>query len=75
MSGRKDPRSVFTSSREGRVDQPDTQAGSPSGDPAGRTLPPGDWAEPAERLDELYRWVEQGALRTADRYLADRRRR
>ncbi|MEU6384775.1 SLATT domain-containing protein [Streptomyces bauhiniae] len=57
------------------MDQPDTQAGSPLGDPAGRSLPPGDWAEPAERLDELYRWVEQGALRTADRYLADRRRR
>ncbi|NBE56559.1 SLATT domain-containing protein, partial [Streptomyces boluensis] len=28
--------------------------------------------EPAERLDELYRWVEEGALRTAAWYLADR---
>ncbi|MET7609970.1 SLATT domain-containing protein [Streptomyces seoulensis] len=51
------------------------QPEGPPGDPAGRTLPPGDWAEPAARLDELYRWVEQGALRTADRYLADRSRR
>ncbi|MCX3060777.1 SLATT domain-containing protein [Streptomyces beihaiensis] len=41
-------------------------------DLAGRTFPLGDWAEPAERLDELYRWVEQGALRTAAWYLADR---
>ncbi|WP_425832096.1 SLATT domain-containing protein [Streptomyces fractus] len=42
------------------------------GDLTGRTLPLGDWGEPAERLDELYRWVEQGALRTADWYLSDR---
>ncbi|MET8474285.1 SLATT domain-containing protein [Streptomyces sp. NPDC006422] len=42
------------------------------GDLTGRTFPLGDWNEPAERLDELYRWVEQGALRTADWYLADR---
>lgn len=55
--------------------QPDMQPEGPLGDPAGRSLPPGDWAEPAARLDELYRWVEQGALRTADRYLADRLRR
>ena len=45
------------------------------GDPAdlmGRALPLGDWAEPAERLHELYRWVEAGALATASWYLVDR---
>ncbi|MBK3628162.1 SLATT domain-containing protein, partial [Streptomyces sp. MBT49] len=47
-------------------------AGLRPGDLAGRTLPPGDWGEPAERLDELYRWVESGALATAAWYLADR---
>ncbi|GHH39259.1 SLATT domain-containing protein [Streptomyces candidus] len=41
-------------------------------DLAGRPFPLGDWGEPAERLDELYRWVEEGALRTARWYLADR---
>ncbi|MCT2589465.1 SLATT domain-containing protein [Streptomyces sp. N2-109] len=43
------------------------------GDLLGRAFPIGDWGEPAQRLDELYQWVEQGALRTADWYLADRR--
>ncbi|MFF2504105.1 SLATT domain-containing protein [Streptomyces sp. NPDC058067] len=42
------------------------------GDLAGRTFPVGDWGEPAERLDELYRWVERGALDTASWYLVDR---
>ncbi|MEU5436108.1 SLATT domain-containing protein [Streptomyces sp. NPDC020719] len=42
------------------------------GDLTGRPFPLGDWGEPAERLDELYRWVETGALRTAEWYLADR---
>ncbi|MFI9151072.1 SLATT domain-containing protein [Streptomyces sp. NPDC053367] len=42
------------------------------GDLTGRAFPHGDWAEPAERLDELYRWVEEGALQTAAWYLADR---
>lgn len=46
--------------------------GSP-GDLTARAFPLGDWAEPAERLDELYRWVEDGALRTAGWYLAGRR--
>ncbi|MGR8009262.1 SLATT domain-containing protein [Streptomyces hypolithicus] len=41
-------------------------------DLTGRPFPLGDWGEPAERLDELYRWVEASALRTADWYLADR---
>jgi len=35
-------------------------------------FPLGDWGEPAERLEELYRWAEDGALRTADWYLVDR---
>ncbi|WP_093716012.1 SLATT domain-containing protein [Actinacidiphila alni] len=35
-------------------------------------FPLGDWGEPAERLAELYRWAETGALRTADWYLEDR---
>ncbi|WP_416069180.1 SLATT domain-containing protein [Streptomyces buecherae] len=38
----------------------------------GRPIPLGDWGEPTERLDELYRWAEEGALRVADWYLADR---
>ncbi|WP_105973070.1 SLATT domain-containing protein [Streptomyces geranii] len=42
------------------------------GDLAGRPFPLGDWGEPAPRLDELYRWVEQGALETAAWYLTDR---
>ncbi|MEW1612372.1 MULTISPECIES: SLATT domain-containing protein [unclassified Streptomyces] len=41
-------------------------------DLTGRPFPLGDWGEPAERLDELYRWVETGALATADWYLEDR---
>ncbi|MFD4577145.1 SLATT domain-containing protein [Streptomyces sp. NPDC058417] len=41
-------------------------------DLTGRAFPLGDWGEPAERLDELYRWVERGALETASWYLADR---
>ncbi|MFE9677437.1 SLATT domain-containing protein [Streptomyces sp. NPDC006259] len=47
-------------------------AGLRPGDLAGRAFPLGDWGEPAERLDELYRWVERGALDTAAWYLADR---
>lgn len=47
-------------------------AGLRPGDLTGRTLPLGDWGEPAERLDELYRWVERGALQTAAWYLSDR---
>ncbi|TGA84982.1 SLATT domain-containing protein, partial [Streptomyces sp. MZ04] len=46
--------------------------GSRSGDLTGRAFPLGDWGEPAERLDELYRWVERGALNTAAWYLSDR---
>jgi SMODS and SLOG-associating 2TM effector domain 2 len=42
------------------------------GDLAGRPFPAGDWGKPAERLEELYRWVERGALETATWYLVDR---
>ncbi|WP_327117159.1 SLATT domain-containing protein [Streptomyces sp. NBC_01341] len=41
-------------------------------DLTGRAFPLGDWGDPAERLDELYRWVESGALETADWYMRDR---
>ncbi|KUM79624.1 SLATT domain-containing protein [Streptomyces sp. ISL-22] len=47
-------------------------AGLRPGDLMGRAFPLGDWGEPAVRLDELYRWVERGALNTAAWYLADR---
>ncbi|MEV8431524.1 SLATT domain-containing protein [Streptomyces chartreusis] len=47
-------------------------AGLRPGDLTGRAFPHGDWGEPAVRLDELYRWVERGALNTAAWYLADR---
>jgi SMODS and SLOG-associating 2TM effector domain 2 len=47
-------------------------AGLRPGDLSGRAFPLGDWGEPAERLDELYRWVERGALETASWYLRDR---
>lgn len=42
------------------------------GDLLGRAFPLGDWGEPAERLDELYQWAEQGALQIVDWYLAGR---
>lgn len=35
-------------------------------------FPLGDWGEPAERLEQVYRWAEEGAQRTADWYLCDR---
>ncbi|MET9441982.1 SLATT domain-containing protein [Streptomyces sp. NPDC006610] len=54
---------------EGRREDP---AGPRPGDLAGRAFPLGDWGDPARRLDELYRWVERGALDTAAWYLADR---
>jgi SMODS and SLOG-associating 2TM effector domain 2 len=43
-----------------------------SGDLRPWAFPSGDWGEPAERLEELYRWAEQRALRTAEWYLHDR---
>ncbi|MFJ8047632.1 SLATT domain-containing protein [Streptomyces luteogriseus] len=56
--------------QDGRGEQ--AAAGLRPGDLTGRVFPLGDWGEPALRLDELYRWVEHGALRTAAWYLADR---
>ncbi|MFE1475489.1 SLATT domain-containing protein [Streptomyces cyaneofuscatus] len=47
-------------------------SGAGGRDLTGRPFPLGDWGEPAERLDELYRWVESGALATAEWYLTDR---
>ncbi|MFF6785063.1 SLATT domain-containing protein [Streptomyces sp. NPDC012510] len=43
-----------------------------AGNLAGRPFPQGDWGAPAERLEELYQWVERAALETAAWYLADR---
>ncbi|RFU85965.1 SLATT domain-containing protein [Streptomyces triticagri] len=48
------------------------RADTAGGDLTGRPFPLGDWGAPADRLDELYRWVEANALRTAGWYLADR---
>jgi len=50
----------------------DRAAGLRPGDLTGRPFPDGDWGETAQRLDELYRWVEDRALETAAWYLADR---
>jgi hypothetical protein len=52
--------------------QGDKAAGPRPGDLTGRPLPLGDWTEPAQRLDELYRWVERGALQTVAWYLGER---
>ncbi len=51
---------------------PSAVAGPWVGELAGRPFPHGDWGAPAERLDELYQWVERAALDTAAWYLADR---
>lgn len=56
--------------------RPDRSRGAGRGRPGdllGRRFPPGDWREPTERLDELYEWAEQNALRTVEWYLGDRR--
>ncbi|MGW2935973.1 SLATT domain-containing protein [Streptomyces sp. NPDC001156] len=47
-------------------------AGLRPDDLTGGPFPHGDWGEPAQRLDELYRWVEDRALETAAWYLANR---
>lgn len=57
-----------STSRRGRV-----RRASGRGDLLSRPFPLGDWGEPAERLEELYQWVEQGALDMIAWYLADRR--
>ncbi|MEU9009527.1 SLATT domain-containing protein [Streptomyces sp. NPDC048479] len=63
------------------MSQPEMQPGGPAreergeaprGDLTGMPFPLGDWGEPAERLDELYRWVEAAGLRTAEWYLTER---
>ncbi|GGK04798.1 hypothetical protein GCM10011583_40680 [Streptomyces camponoticapitis] len=46
--------------------------GGTVGDPLAGAFPAGDWSEPAQRLDELYRWTEASALRTVARYRAER---
>jgi hypothetical protein len=38
----------------------------------GAPFPLGDWGDPAARLEELFRWAEECASRTADWYLTDR---
>ncbi|MFF3766174.1 SLATT domain-containing protein [Streptomyces sp. NPDC001922] len=48
------------------------EGGRSPGDLHGRPLPSGDWGEPADRLEDLYRWVEGRALDTVDWYLAGR---
>ncbi|WEH40532.1 SLATT domain-containing protein [Streptomyces sp. AM 2-1-1] len=48
------------------------ESGGPGRDLPARAFPLGDWGEPAERLDELYQWVETGALETVAWYLKDR---
>ncbi|MFJ6563920.1 SLATT domain-containing protein [Streptomyces sp. NPDC091412] len=50
----------------------DGAAGLRPGDLTGRPFPLGDWGDPAQRLDELYRWVERGALQTVAWYLGER---
>lgn len=52
--------------------RPDGASRDRRGELLGQAFPLGDWGEPAERLDELYQWVEQRALETVDWYLADR---
>ncbi|MBB1243732.1 SLATT domain-containing protein [Streptomyces durbertensis] len=60
------------------MSQPETQPEGAGRDRRGELLghafPLGDWGEPAERLDELYQWVEQRAVAMVDWYLADRTR-
>ncbi|MEZ0092610.1 SLATT domain-containing protein [Streptacidiphilus sp. EB129] len=43
------------------------------GDLSTRQFPLGDWGEPAERLEELYRWSEERAVEAIDWYQRDRR--
>lgn len=38
-----------------------------------RQFPLGDWGEPAERLEELYRWSEERAVEAVEWYQRDRR--
>ncbi len=61
----------------GEEDQP--AAASPGRAPtrrrtdlSARQFPLGDWGEPAERLEELYRWSEERAVEAIDWYRRDR---
>ncbi|MFI5618116.1 SLATT domain-containing protein [Streptomyces sp. NPDC051567] len=58
--------------RDSRDPREEGGGATAAGDLTGRPFPLGDWGEPAERLDELYRRVEADALRTAAWYLSDR---
>ncbi|WP_299530084.1 SLATT domain-containing protein [uncultured Streptomyces sp.] len=51
---------------------PEAATGPGNRDLTVKAFPHGDWGDPAERLDELYRWVEASALETAAWYLKDR---
>ncbi|MFJ8040067.1 SLATT domain-containing protein [Kitasatospora sp. NPDC096147] len=60
----------------GEEDQPVTTS-SPTPtrrrtDLSARQFPLGDWGEPAERLEELYRWSEERAVEAIDWYRRDR---
>ncbi|MFC1404900.1 MULTISPECIES: SLATT domain-containing protein [unclassified Streptacidiphilus] len=50
--------------------QPEASGGR---DLSTRQFPLGDWGEPAERLEELYRWSEERAVEAIDWYQRDRR--
>jgi hypothetical protein len=54
------------------MEEPRRRALQRQEDLRGLPFPLGDWAEPAERLEELYRWAEEGAVGTVEWYLADR---
>ncbi|WP_330174465.1 SLATT domain-containing protein [Streptomyces sp. NBC_01498] len=51
---------------------PGGTSGEPLAGAPGGVFPGGDWSEPAQRLDELYRWAEAGALRAVARCRAER---
>lgn len=51
---------------------PREEDGGRQQDLTGHAFPVGDWGEPAERLEEICRWVEGRALDTVDWYLRDR---
>nr|WP_206323870.1 SLATT domain-containing protein [Streptomyces sp. HNM0574] len=72
--GRRGGRGWGSGGRRGRDVPHGDGDEQPRGDLLGRTFPLGDWGEPAERLDELYQWVERGALELVDRHWAERAR-
>jgi hypothetical protein len=54
------------------MEEPHRRALHRQQDLRGLPFPLGDWTEPAERLEELYRWAEESALGTVEWYLASR---